>query len=133
DVFVPTGISGDMVADGEGGDDIALASGAAGERFLGRSGFDWVSFKHPLVQPNVGVVEDTEVRQLDVPVTVNAEILTRYKSIEGLSGSLHDDFMRGENDTAAQLAISGIQGSALTNFDLISGLRAFVAPPALGP
>src|SRR5262249_27557483 len=83
--------------------------------------------------PNVGVVEDTQTRQFDVPTTVNAEVLTRYRGIQGLSGTLHNDFMRGDNDTATQLAIDGIQGSALTNFDLISGLRAFLAIPTITP
>src|SRR5499426_2104608 len=130
DVFLSGGF-GDNSMFGEGGDDIMLASGAAGERFIGRSGFDWVSFKNPIVQPNAGVVMDADVRQLNIPVTVNGEILARFRQIEGLSGSLHDDFVRGDNAGAAQLAIAGSQGSALTNFDLIAGLRAFLALPEL--
>src|SRR5262245_20591138 len=130
EVFLSGGF-GDNSMFGEGGDDIMLASGAAGERFIGRSGFDWVSFKNPIVQPNAGVVMDADVRQLNIPVTVNGEILARFRQIEGLSGSLHDDFVRGDNAGAAQLAIAGSQGSALTNFDLIAGLRAFLALPEL--
>ncbi|HEX9548416.1 MAG TPA: hypothetical protein VF942_13835, partial [Acidimicrobiales bacterium] len=132
DVFVPGGF-GDIVMTGEGGDDIFLASGAAGERFKGNSGFDWASFKNPIVQPNVGVVEDSQVRQLDFPETVNAEILTRYKNVEGLSGSLHNDFIRGDEETAAQIAIGGILGSALTRPDGITGLRAFLGTAFAGP
>src|SRR5262249_55823469 len=115
----------------EGGDDIMIASGAAGERFIGRSGFDWVTYKHPIVQPNVGVVVDALTRQLDIPPTVNGEILGRFRQIEGLSGSLHDDFMRGDDFDSRQIAVAGSQGSALTNFDLIAGLRAFLALPEL--
>src|SRR5262245_48704481 len=128
DVFLSGGF-GDNSMFGEGGDDIMLASGAAGERFIGRSGFDWVSFKNPIVQPNTGVVVDSLTRTLDVPATVNQDILARFRQIEGLSGSMHNDFMRGDNADASIIAIAGSQGSALTNFDLISGLRAFLALP----
>ena len=128
DVFLSGGF-GDNSMFGEGGDDIMLASGAAGERFIGRSGFDWVSFKNPIVQPTAGVVADTLTRTLDVPATVNQDILARFRQIEGLSGSLHNDFMRGDNADASIIAIAGSQGSALTNFDLIGGLRAFLALP----
>src|SRR5262249_51247887 len=41
--------------------------------------------------------------------------------------------LRGDDDTSVQLAIAGAQGSALTNFDLIAGLRAFLALPNAGP
>src|SRR4029079_15883848 len=32
---------------GEGGDDIMMGNGGSVDRFLGASGFDWASFRHP--------------------------------------------------------------------------------------
>src|SRR5262245_18966592 len=131
DVFVPGGF-GDIVMIGEGGDDIFMASGAAGERFKGWSGYDWVSYAHAIVNPGTGVTIDMSgVRALDVEPTPQGEILARFDFTEGLSGTMHSDFLRGDSNGFQQLAIAGIQGSALTNFDLIAGLRPFLALPAL--
>src|SRR5262249_52198092 len=49
------------------------------------------------------------------------------------SGSAHDDVLKGDNATAAILATAGVNGSILTNFDLINGLRALVGEAAAGP
>jgi Ca2+-binding RTX toxin-like protein len=133
DVFVPGGFS-DIVMIGEGGDDIFMASGAAQERFKGWSGYDWVSYARPSVNPDNGVTVDMSgIRQLDVEPTPQQEILARFEFTEGLSGSPHNDFLRGDENTSAQLAIAGIQGSALTNPDVIDGLRTFLGTAFAGP
>src|SRR5436305_1951981 len=43
------------------------------------------------------------------------------------------DFIRGDEETAAQIAIAGILGSALTRPDGITGLRAFLGTAFAGP
>src|SRR5262245_20198559 len=133
DVFVPGGFS-DIVMVGEGGDDIFLASGAAQERFKGWSGYDWVSYARPSVNPDNGVTVDMSgIRQLDVEPTPQQEILARFEFTEGLSGSRHNDFLRGDDDTSVNFALAGIQGSALTNPDVIDGLRTFLGTAFAGP
>src|SRR5262249_16357574 len=113
---------------------LVMACGPAGEPFKGWSGYDWVSYAHAIVNPGTGVTIDMSgVRALDVEPTPQQEILARFQFTEGLSGTMHSDFLRGDDDTAAQLAIAGIQGSALTNPDVIDGLRTFLGTAFAGP
>ncbi|WP_130904697.1 peroxidase family protein [Pseudomonas sp. Sample_22] len=105
---------------GEGGDDIMVGSLGFGDRYIGGSGFDWATFKG-LAQ---GVSIDYSDRFFDVPPVPGsgASALVRFDIMEGLSGSSHGDFLRGDNQDAASLPGAGATGSVLTNIDLIDGL-----------
>ncbi|MBS1158828.1 MAG: hypothetical protein H6R15_1247, partial [Proteobacteria bacterium] len=121
DVFLGTG--GPDIMNAEGGDDIMVGSADNGDKYLGASGFDWTTFK----DDPAGVSMDMNVRALAIgPLPVAAGIVARFSSVEGLSGSAHSDLLRGDDFDAAQIALSGARGSVLTNFDLVSGLRALV-------
>ena len=105
---------------GEGGDDIMVGSLGFGDRYIGGSGFDWATFKG-LAQ---GVSIDMSDRFFDVPPVPGsgASALVRFDIMEGLSGSAHGDFLRGDNQDAASLPGAGATGSVLTNINLIDGL-----------
>ncbi|MFC5708257.1 peroxidase family protein [Aeromonas eucrenophila] len=105
---------------GEGGDDIMVGSLGFGDRYIGGSGYDWATFKD-LTQ---GVTIDYSDRFFDVPPMPGsgASALVRFDIMEGLSGSSHGDFLRGDNENATTLPTAGAQGSVLTNISLINGL-----------
>ncbi|MET3441048.1 Ca2+-binding RTX toxin-like protein [Variovorax paradoxus] len=119
DVFIGNSISDRM--DGEGGDDIMFGNGGQVDRYEGGSGFDWAGFK----DDPFGVTADLFLRAFDetpVPIS-NATVLARFTSTEGLSGSAHADILRGDDNDAAAMALSGTTGSVLTNISLIDGLQ----------
>ncbi|WP_160108763.1 peroxidase family protein [Pseudomonas izuensis] len=105
---------------GEGGDDIMVGSLGFGDRYIGGSGYDWATFKD-LTQ---GVTIDYSDRFFDVPPVPGsgASALVRFDIMEGLSGSRHGDFLRGDNEDATSLPTAGATGSVLTNISLINGL-----------
>ncbi len=120
DVFIGNTISDRM--DGEGGDDIMVGNGGRVDRYEGGSGFDWASFK----DDQFGVTADLTLRAFDetpVPLS-NATVLARFTSIQGLSGSAFGDVLRGDEDTATEIAVSGATGSVLNQagIDRIAGL-----------
>ncbi|WCM49899.1 heme peroxidase [Pseudomonas sp. WJP1] len=118
DVFVGGGENDKF--NGEGGDDIMVGSLGLGDRYIGGSGYDWATFKD-LAQ---GVSIDMSDRFFDVPLVPGsgASALVRFDIMEGLSGSAHGDFLRGDNEDAASLPGAGATGSVLTNINLIDGL-----------
>ncbi|SFP54598.1 Ca2+-binding protein, RTX toxin-related [Geopseudomonas sagittaria] len=107
--------------DGEGGDDLMMGNGGEGDRYVGGSGFDWAAFR----DDPYGVNIDLRLRAFDeTPVPASgASILTRFESIEGLSGSHHSDILQGDEFDAGGIATSGLHGSVLTNISLIAGLQ----------
>ncbi|WP_223413549.1 MULTISPECIES: peroxidase family protein [unclassified Pseudomonas] len=113
---------------GEGGDDIMVGSLGFGDRYIGGSGFDWATFKG-LAQ---GVTIDFTDRFFDVPPVPGsgASALVRFDIMEGLSGSSHGDFLRGDNEDATSLPTAGATGSVLTHIDLINGLADLLAAGA---
>jgi len=119
DVFIGNSISDRM--DGEGGDDIMFGNGGQVDRYEGGSGFDWAGFKDDAF----GVTADLFLRAFDetpVPIS-NATVLARFTSVEGMSGSAHADVLRGDDNDAAAMALSGTTGSVLTHIELIDGLQ----------
>jgi Ca2+-binding RTX toxin-like protein len=130
DVFMGDG--GPDNFDGEGGDDIMIGSPSEADRFIGFSGYDWATYKDDPVGVTMGL--NSRLRFFDQPAVPgsNASILARLDLVEGMSGSSHADFLSGDDSTADLLAIAGAKGSVLTNFDLISGLRAFVGSAGNG-
>ncbi|MEO9242674.1 peroxidase family protein [Pseudomonas inefficax] len=113
---------------GEGGDDIMVGSLGFGDRYIGGSGYDWATFKG-LAQ---GVTADFSDRFFDVPPVPGsgASALVRFDIMEGLSGSAHGDFLRGDSETSATLPTNGANGSVLTNISLINGLSSLLAAGA---
>ncbi|MDD1981211.1 peroxidase family protein [Pseudomonas asiatica] len=113
---------------GEGGDDIMVGSLGFGDRYIGGSGYDWATFKG-LAQ---GVTVDFSDRFFDVPPVPGsgASALVRFDIMEGLSGSAHGDFLRGDSETSATLPTNGANGSVLTNISLINGLSSLLAAGA---
>ncbi|QXH34067.1 peroxidase family protein [Pseudomonas muyukensis] len=113
---------------GEGGDDIMVGSLGFGDRYIGGSGYDWATFKG-LAQ---GVTVDYSDRFFDVPPVPGsgASALVRFDIMEGLSGSAHGDFLRGDNEDATSLPTAGANGSVLTNIGLINGLASLLQPAA---
>ena len=113
---------------GEGGDDIMVGSLGFGDRYIGGSGYDWATFKG-LAQ---GVSIDMSDRFFDVPLVPGsgASALVRFDIMEGLSGSAHGDFLRGDNEDATSLPTAGATGSVLTNISLINGLADLLAAGA---
>ncbi len=113
---------------GEGGDDIMVGSLGFGDRYIGGSGYDWATFKG-LAQ---GVTIDYTDRFFDVPPVPGsgASALVRFDIMEGLSGSAHGDFLRGDNEDATSLPTAGATGSVLTNINLINGLSSLLAAGA---
>ncbi|MDH4560367.1 peroxidase family protein, partial [Pseudomonas sp. BN411] len=117
--------------DGEGGDDIMMGNGGEGDRYVGMSGFDWAVFR----DDPAGVNIDMRLRAFnEAPIAPGAtSVLSRFESTEGLSGSRFSDMLRGDDADAVAIAThGGATGSALTNLDLILGLRAFVGTAAAG-
>ncbi|SFP92571.1 peroxidase family protein, partial [Pseudomonas borbori] len=118
DVFLGSG--GPDIMNAEGGDDIMVGNADAGDKYLGASGFDWVTFK----DDQVGVGVDMNVRAVGVgPGPLAAGIIARFSFVEGLSGSAFSDYLRGDDRDALQIANSGAQGSVLTNIGLVHGLQ----------
>ncbi|CAI8994751.1 peroxidase family protein [Pseudomonas sp. IT-P4] len=109
---------------GEGGDDIMVGSLGMGDRYIGGSGYDWATFKD-LAQ---GVSVDYSDRFFDVPPQPGsgASALVRFDIMEGLSGSSHGDFLRGDSEDATSLPTAGATGSVLTNISLINGLAGLL-------
>ncbi|MCO4203274.1 peroxidase family protein [Aeromonas taiwanensis] len=129
DVFIGSGLTDIM--NGEGGDDIMYGASGPGDKYLGASGFDWATFD---LSPD-GVSMNMAVRaNLAGPVPIAAGINARFSFVEGLSGSHQADLLRGDDADSVSIALAGAQGSVLTNFDLIDGLRDFVgSAAAIGP
>ncbi|WP_285797872.1 peroxidase family protein, partial [Metapseudomonas resinovorans] len=135
DVFIGGGGFDEMI--GEGGDDIFVGSDAQ-DKMDGMSGYDWVTYKND----NIGVTVDLALAaflgigevgdHIAFPVAQSpASIFDRFAEVEGLSGSAFADILRGDDvDPTTIVDHGGATGGALTNLDLITGLRAFLGNQA---
>jgi Ca2+-binding RTX toxin-like protein len=112
--------------DGEGGDDIYVGTASEADRFIGFGGFDWATYKNDTLGVTIGL--DATFHFFDQPVVPgsNTSVLARLDLVEGLSGSMHDDYLVGDNSAAAAIAVAGDGGSVLTNPGLIHGLQDFL-------
>ncbi|MBI2315499.1 MAG: heme peroxidase, partial [Betaproteobacteria bacterium] len=128
DIYIGSG--GPDIMNAEGGDDVMVGSSGPGDKYLGASGFDWATFKDDLLPVEI----DLAIQALNAaPVPIAAGILAKFSFVEGLAGSPSNDILYGDNRGAALIQASGLQGSVLTNFDLVDGLRAFVGEAGAGP
>jgi Ca2+-binding RTX toxin-like protein len=135
DIFIGGGGFDEMI--GEGGDDIFVGSDAQ-DKMDGMSGYDWVTYKND----NIGVTVDLALAaflgigevgdHIAFPVAQSpASIFDRFAEVEGLSGSDFADILRGDDvDPTTIIDHGGATGGALTNLDLITGLRAFLGDQA---
>ncbi|MGE0741122.1 MAG: peroxidase family protein, partial [Hyphomonadaceae bacterium] len=115
---------------GEGGDDIFTGSDAE-DKIAGMSGYDWVTFNRDIY----GVTADLTrtilggIGELGDHIALGfaaspTSVLDQYEEVEGLSGSDWTDYLIGDDvDAVTILNHGGAAGSALTNLDLIDGLR----------
>jgi Ca2+-binding RTX toxin-like protein len=126
DVF--KGDGGPDNVDGEGGDDIYIATPSESDRFIGFGGFDWATFKDDTVGVTVGL--DSSLRFFDQPQMPGStsSIISRMDLVEGLSGSHHDDFLYGDDADFTTISTAGVPptGSLLLNPGLIDGLQTFL-------
>ncbi|WP_223516840.1 peroxidase family protein [Pseudomonas sp. GL-B-19] len=139
DIFIGTGGFDEMI--GEGGDDTFVASDAQ-DKMDGMSGFDWTTYKNdkygvtvdmvvPFFSP-YHAVPDAAGNIVGAVAQSPDSVYDRFAEVEGLSGSAFADFLRGDEQNAAIIANITARGSILTNFDLVSGLRAFVGSAGFG-
>src|SRR5262249_19684627 len=126
DVFLGDG--GPDNTDGEGGDDVYIATPSEADRFIGFGGFDWATYKMEPVGVTVSL--DSNERFFDQPIVPGSasSILSRLDLVEGLSGTKFDDFLLGDDSDATLIAGAGADafGSILLNPGLISGLQTFL-------
>jgi Ca2+-binding RTX toxin-like protein len=127
DVFLGSGSFDEYV--GEGGDDIMVGS-AGQNRNEGMSGFDWVTYKDTMTQVEDvinGVYADLLLPAFDEDPNIPAPetAIDRYENVEGISGGVGNDTLRGTDVTAADMGAEGARGSVLTNgnMSLINGLN----------
>ncbi|WP_223543100.1 peroxidase family protein, partial [Pseudomonas sp. GL-B-12] len=139
DIFIGTGGFDEMI--GEGGDDTFVASDAQ-DKMDGMSGFDWTTYKNDKFGVTVDMVTpffspyhpvaDAAGNIVGAVAQSPDAVYDRFAEVEGLSGSAFADFLRGDEQNAAIIANITARGSILTNFDLVSGLRAFVGSAGFG-
>jgi Ca2+-binding RTX toxin-like protein len=129
DVFIGDGGFDEFI--GEGGNDIMVGSPGRG-KMAGMSGFDWATYKDNIA----GVNADLSIPIIfdEAPTFPENAALDEYASMEGLSGSQHNDILRGTNDVAADRlptidgGTTGYRGSVLTaeGIAMIQGLQAML-------
>ncbi len=97
DVFLGDGGFDEFI--GEGGDDIMVGSPGRG-KMAGMSGFDWATYKDSALAVNadlsIPIIFD------EAPTLPANASLDEYQSMEGLSGSKHNDVLKGSNIIAEE-------------------------------
>ena len=123
DVFVGGGGSDRM--HGEHGDDI-FVGGEGVDRHEGGTGFDWMTYE----LDTLGVTADLTLRAdvLTPPPPSPEAILDRFREVEGLSGSNHDDVLLGDDVTTGDLQLANAVGldNVLRADGLIDGLSTLI-------
>jgi hypothetical protein len=101
DVFITGG--GFDEAEGEGGDDIMVMSDGE-DHFGGGGQFDWASYANDPFGVHRRPLHQRPRRGVATPS--NQGIMDRFAEVEGLSGSSHSDYLRGDSDLLAH-AVAG--------------------------
>lgn len=131
DVFLGDGGFDEFI--GEGGDDIFVGSPGRG-KMAGMSGWDWATYKDNAFAVNADL--SLPIVFDEAPTFPGNAALDEYQSVEGLSGSAHDDVLTGTNllaedrlpvdpITNPSAGLEGYRGSAIDaeSIALISGLQ----------
>src|SRR5262249_49972024 len=97
------------------------------DKMGGMSGYDWATYKNE----RFGISADMNILaffNLDHAVAPSGStILDAFEEVEGLSGSSHNDVLRGSDvDATTIINHGGATGRARTNPALITGLQAFL-------
>ncbi len=122
---VMDGDGGEQDFDGEGGDDIMLG-GPGIQRAEGMLGYDWFAHKN---DPQPG---RTDMEFTGALPPGPAALRDRFDLVEGLSGWVHDDVLRGDDRSATEIVAPGDQpiraGHALEDSGIarIPGLQSVV-------
>jgi Ca2+-binding RTX toxin-like protein len=90
------GFGGEQDYDAEGGDDI-MVMGPGIQRAEGMLGFDWATHK---LDPNPGDSDMSFTILLPPAVDTNRD---RFDGVEGLSGWIHNDILKGDDRTGVDL------------------------------
>jgi Ca2+-binding RTX toxin-like protein len=117
------GYGGEQDYDSEGGDDI-MFMGPGIQRAEGMLGFDWATH---YLDPNPGDSDMFFTVLLPPTVDNNRD---RFDLVEGLSGWIHDDILKGDNRASAD--IEGGHELLLSGLNRITGLSDIVPVP-VGP
>jgi Ca2+-binding RTX toxin-like protein len=124
DVFLGDGGFDEFI--GEGGDDIMVGSPGRG-KMAGMSGFDWATYKDNVS----GVNADLSIPIIfdEAPIPPANAALDEFESMEGLSGSRHNDILKGSNTLAEERVVGGSEGLAGSYLDAdgiarVAGLQA---------
>ncbi|MBT1515796.1 hypothetical protein KIP88_35580 [Bradyrhizobium sp. SRL28] len=127
DVFLGDGGFDEFIA--EGGDDIMVGSLGRG-KMVGMSGFDWATYKDSALSVDADFTRGIVFDENPQPPQFGTQ--DAYESVEGLSGSSHNDTLTGSDVIAeerlpfAQGGTEGYRGSALDAAGIarIAGLQA---------
>ena len=117
DVLIGGPDGGDRMQ-GFNGDDIMLGIGSF-DKFEGRLGFDWASYE----EARFGVDADLTRREFIAANGAVDTIRDFFIAVEGVSGSAHDDILKG-SDNSKLLTTK----DELSNVNLITGLSGFFDP-----
>ena len=117
DVFLGDGGVDEFI--GEGGDDVMVGSLGRG-KMVGMSGWDWATYKDSTAAVDADLSRPIIFDEAPLPPGVIA--LDTYEAVEGVSGSMHNDILKGSNTLAEQripfdpitnpIPLEGYQGSA---------------------
>ena len=103
---------------GFSGDDIMLGVGSF-DKFKGLLGFDWASYEEAIH----GVDADLNRREFIAANGAEDTIRDFFIAVEGVSGSAHDDILKGTNNSKLLTT-----KDELSNVNLITGLSGFFDP-----
>ncbi len=120
------GQSGPNKYDAEGGDDI-MSAGAGLDEFAGLGGFDWATHQYD----TVGADDDLNLNRVQPGIPPTVANRDSWQETEAVSGSAHDDVIRGDDTTPSTVGGPGFTGCDVLDqagVDRIQGLGALLPP-----